>query len=94
MKRSFVITLAVVALFACSTLSAAGSREDRRLQHGKITKNEAQHLVLKKYPGATINKCVLQSGHGQEVWKVEVMKAGTKEVTRMQVNGRSGQVTP
>ncbi len=77
-----------------STNAAGTERENERLQQGKITKNEAQHLVLKQFPGAKINKCVLMPGKEHSVWVLEVVKAGATETTKVQVDGNSGKILP
>ena len=94
MKNSLIPTLLLICTLASASISHAGPREDQRIQQGKITKNEAQHLVLKKYPGATIRKCVLQKSGEHSVWMVELITPGGKNITRVQVDGMSGQITP
>ncbi|MEP6811342.1 MAG: PepSY domain-containing protein [Chthoniobacterales bacterium] len=97
MKRSLPILLAL--LLSCSAAlpsihAAGGARENKRLQEGKITKNQAEHLVLQKYPGAKINKCVLTQSHGHGVWMLDVVKAGTNATAKVQVDGLSGKILP
>jgi uncharacterized membrane protein YkoI len=97
MNRSAHLLSALLAASALvvAPLNAAGTpRENARLQSGKITKNEAQHLVLKKFPGATMKKCVLAGGKDHGVWMLDIVQAGAKEVTKVQVDGRTGQITP
>ncbi|MDQ6862083.1 MAG: hypothetical protein M3032_13140 [Verrucomicrobiota bacterium] len=79
---------------AVSDLHAAGSaRENERLQSGKITRNEAQHIVLKKYPGAEIKKCELKHGKEHSYFAVELRQSGSKSDTKLQVDGRTGQIS-
>ncbi len=97
MKRSLPFLLAL--LFSCSaalpSVHAAGSaRENKRLQQGKITKNEAEHLVLQKFPGAKIKKCVLMQDKGRGIWMLDVIKAGSRETSKIQVDGLSGKILP
>lgn len=92
MKRFLLVV--VTCTLAVSSLSAATARENKRLQQGKITKNEAEHLVLKQFPGATIKRCVLTPGARHSVWAVELVKSGAREVTKLQVDGRSGKILP
>ncbi len=89
-----VLSFVLVCAFAVSSLSAAETRESKRLRQGKITKNEAQHLVMKKFPGARIKKCELKSGNSHSVWVIEMVKAGDRGATKAEVDGRSGKVTP
>jgi uncharacterized membrane protein YkoI len=92
MKRLFFLVIAVA--LAASSLTAASSRENERLREGKITKNEAEHLVLAKFPGATIKKCVLTPAKGHSVWVLDVVKAGAHDITKVQVDGLSGKILP
>jgi hypothetical protein len=96
MKRlfSFTFSLVIAGTLAVSSLSAASSRENERLLEGKITKNEAEHLVLAKFPGATIKKCVLTPGKEHSVWVLDVIKPGTHDTTKVQVDGLSGKILP
>ena len=63
-----VSVVAIVCTIAFSSVSFAKTRENQRLAEGKITKNEAQHLVLKKYPGASVKKCELTAGKEHSIW--------------------------
>jgi uncharacterized membrane protein YkoI len=90
----FVFLIVTVCTFAVSSMSMAGSRENKRLEQGKITKNEAQHLVLNKFPGATIKKCELTPGKDHSVWVVGLVKAGAHDVTQLQVDGLTGKILP
>lgn len=95
MKRSLsVLSVVVICTIAVSSLSAASSRENQRLHERKITKNEAQHLILKKYPGATIKKCELTDEKGQSMWTLQVVKPGGRDATDVKVDGRSGKILP
>ena len=88
-----LLSVALVCIFATTGAVSAGSRENQRLQEGKITKNEAQHLVLKQFPGATIKNCELKTTEGHSVWVVSLIKAGDKTVAKVQVDGLTGKIT-
>lgn len=96
MKTSFyrLLSVALVSIFAATGVLSAGSRENERLQEGKITKNEAQHLVLKQFPDATIKNCDLKMINSHSVWVVSLTKAGDKTVVKVQVDGLTGKITP
>ena len=84
----------IVACFCFSLVFAqSGTRESKRLREGKITKNEAQHLVIKKFPGATIKSCELKTEQGRSVWNVMLIKADKQSATVI-VDGNSGAITP
>ena len=97
MKRSISLVLAGIAVcgMAGSSAQGAGSaRENKRLQEGKITKNQAEHFVLAKYPGAKITKCELKHGKDHSVWVVDIVKPGARDPMQVQVDGRTGKILP
>ena len=96
MKQSprFILSLIVAGSLTASALGQMPSREFERLDQGKITKNQAQHFVLKKFPRATIKKCELRGGKERSVWAVELVKPGEKTVTKVEVDGRTGKILP
>ena len=88
-----LLSVALVSMFAAVGVLSAETRENQRLQEGKITKNEAQHLVLKQFPDATIKNCELKTIKGHSVWVVSFIKAGDKTVAKVQVDGLTGKIT-
>ncbi len=97
MKRSlsFLFALIVSLNAVVPSMNAAGTaRENKRLQEGKITKNEAEHIVLQKFPGAKVTKCELNTSKGHGIWVLEVTKAGANTASKVQVDGRSGKMLP
>jgi hypothetical protein len=85
--------LILIAIFFGVFTAPAETRETTRLREGKITKNEAQHLVIKKFPGATIKSCELKTEQGHSVWVVSLLKAD-KQSAKVMVDGKSGAITP
>jgi uncharacterized membrane protein YkoI len=96
MKNSFyrLLSVVLISIFAATGAVSAGSRENQRLQEGKITKNEAQHLVLKQFPDGTIKNCELKTVANHSVWVVSLTKAGDKTVEKVQVDALTGKITP
>ncbi len=96
MKRSLPFLLALLLSWsALPSAHAAGSaRENKRLQEGKITNNEAEHVVLQKFPGAKVKKCILTQAQGHGVWMLDLVKAGSRQTTKVQVDGLSGKILP
>ncbi len=97
MKRSISFVLAGIAICGMSVSSAHGgdsARENKRLQEGKITKNQAQHFVLAKYPGARIRKGELKEGKDHSVWVIDLVKAGARDPIQVQVDGQTGKILP
>ena len=89
-----VLALVLFASIPLSALAQMSEREFERIDQGKITKNQAQHFALKKFPRATIKKCELRPGKEHSVWAVELVKQGEKNVTKLQIDGRTGKILP
>ena len=96
MKQSFRYTAALLLAitFSASALAEMNSRESKRIEQGKITKNEAQHLVQNAYPGAKINRCELKRSKDHGVWIVDLVKTGENKASRVEVDGRTGKISP
>jgi uncharacterized membrane protein YkoI len=94
MNRSLRYFAAVIAALALlpSVHAQMSARESNRIDKGKITKNEAQHLVENAYPGAKITKCELHGAKGHSMWLVELVKSGSNKTTTVEVDGRTGKI--
>lgn len=91
MNRSFATAIVTLSL-AAAAHAQMSKRESHRIDQGKITKNEAQHLVQNAFPGAKIQHCKLHNVNGHAVWNVDLVKSGQTNATTVQVDGRTGQI--
>lgn len=82
----------VAAFVGGSAFAQMTGRESKRISQGKITKNEAQHLVMQQFPGAKISKCELRNENKHSVWVLDVMKPGSKNAMQVQVDGTTGKL--
>lgn len=96
MKRSlyFISLIAAVCSFAVSSMSVAGSRENKPLEEPKITRGQASRAVLFKYPGSSIEKCELIQGKDHSNWLVDVLQTGAHNSIQVQVDGVTGKILP
>lgn len=86
-----VVILALLAPF--SAFAQMEKAEMDRIAHGKITKNQAQHLVLNKYPGAKIISCDEATANGHLMWKVRFTVTGSNLAERVDVDEDTGKIT-
>jgi uncharacterized membrane protein YkoI len=92
MKPIFHALLLAGLLVVFTPFARAGAREEQRLQTGKITKNEAEHLVLQKFPDATIKSCRLKKENGHSIWQVTFLKANESAPATAHVDGKTGEI--
>ena len=59
--------------------------------NAKITKNEAEHIALKHYPGARVTAAKLEKMRDTWVWSIEIARSNAKPVL-VTVEARTGRV--
>jgi uncharacterized membrane protein YkoI len=80
---------ALVLLLFLSPLTA-GAQDSKS---AKITRDEAQHIALKQYPGARVTAAKLESVHGVLVWSIEVAPSNVKTFA-VAVDAQTGRILP
>ena len=97
MKKFAYAILAIVVgsvLVTSSALAAAEKSDAAPAAAGKkITQNEAQHLVLKKYPGARVVSSEEKTMNGNAVWVVTFMQTGANTAQKVSVDESTGKLT-
>jgi uncharacterized membrane protein YkoI len=58
----------------------------------KVTKAEAEKAALERVPNGTIKEGELEKEKGKLIWSFDMATPGTKEITEVQVDARSGAV--
>ena len=95
-----ILSLVAVAVVGFATSSAfaaepkkAEAKASPAAAETKITKEQAQNLVLKKYIGAQITTCELGTDKGNSVWIVTFTQTGGHAAQKVQVDAQNGKVT-
>ncbi len=83
-----LISLSALSLLLSLSLLAASPRDPKG---AKITRNEAQHIALKHYPGARVTTAELETVHGILVWSIAIAPPNAKAVA-VAVNAQTGRV--
>ena len=84
-----LISLAALSLFVC--LSLVASPIERR-GATKITKNEAEHIALRQYPGTHVQRAKLARLDGEPVWQVELADSQSRQRIQVGVDATTGRV--
>jgi uncharacterized membrane protein YkoI len=97
MKTKTTVAIAVIlGLIAGSlTLATAAEKKHRnaRLQaQAKITRQDAQKTALAKVPGGKVKEAELEEENGKLVWSFDILSPGTKDITEVQVDAKTGEV--
>jgi len=94
-ERDTKITIgsAVAALafvFLCSA-DAAPSQE-QLAKEAKITRSEAEHIAMSKVPDGRVSSGELEREHGTLIWSFDIAKPGTRDITEVQVDAKTGKI--
>ncbi len=68
-----LLSLAALSLLLCFSFLSASPPDPKG--DAKITKNEAEHIALMRYPGARVTAAKLDKVKGRLVWLIEIAPA-------------------
>lgn len=80
--------LALAFLVAFSPFAVASPRHPAT----HITRNEAQHLALRDYPGGRVTAANLDRSRGRPVWQIAIAEPNANAVVHLSVDATSGRV--
>ena len=84
--------VAALLLTAISSLFAEGETDAQLLAQAKISKTQAEHIAMEKVPGAKIQSAEIENEHHALVWSFDMVKTGSKNVTEVLVNAKTGKI--
>lgn len=85
-----LISLTALSCFLCLSWLAASPLDPEG--PAKITKNEAEHIALKRFPGAHVTAAKLETVQGKLVWSVEIAGPKTQPSTAVAVDAVTGRI--
>ncbi|MEY2560176.1 MAG: hypothetical protein QOG51_591 [Verrucomicrobiota bacterium] len=91
MKRitAFVAFITVVAVVGAAV--AAPSQGDL-MKEATVSKSQAEKTALGKVPHGVIKSEELEREHGKLVWSFDIATTGTKNITEVQVDAKTGKI--
>lgn len=94
MKRNvnWIYPCAFTALLALSSATLAAPGEAKLTKQAKISKAEAERIALAKVPQAKIQSAEIEREHNALVWSFDMVKPGSKNVTEVLVNAKTGLI--
>jgi hypothetical protein len=94
MTASKIPFLAIVSIFALSSsLALADQATQAKLQaEAKISEAQARTMALAKVPGGSISSAELEKEHGKLIWSLDIAQVGSKNITEVQVDAKTGKI--
>lgn len=83
--------LIALALSFCLLVSIHAETPAHPPGHAKITKNEAEHIALKQFPGASVASAELKKVHDRLVWELQITPSG-KAASTVKVDAMTGRI--
>jgi uncharacterized membrane protein YkoI len=93
MKRSAVFGLSLGIVLGFTVAASAGQPSEAELmKRAKITKAEAEHIAVAKVPRGSIKSAEIEYEKGHLVWSFDIAQPGTRDITEILVDAKSGRI--
>jgi hypothetical protein len=94
MTASKIPFLAIVSIFALSSSLALADQATQAKLHAeaKISEAQARTMALTKVPGESISSAELEQEHGKLIWSFDIAQVGSKNITEVQVDAKTGKI--
>jgi Peptidase propeptide and YPEB domain len=92
MKKSRIFTVGFALVVAAVTTGQAQPSEAQLMKETKVTKSQAEKTALTKVPDGIIKSAELEREHGLLIWSFDIAKPGTKKITEVQVDAKTGKI--
>lgn len=90
-RISFMALASVLALGSSFAFADAASQA-KLAAEAKISEADARTTALAKVPDGTVSSSELEKEHGKLIWSFDIAKAGSKNITEVQVDAKTGKV--
>jgi uncharacterized membrane protein YkoI len=94
-KGRFIPSMKLLSFFAFAaflSLSSLQANPPNRERNAKITKNEAEHIALKHYPGERVQAAKLATVQGKLIWSLQLTKGKNKSAHEVAVDAMTGRI--
>lgn len=92
MKKTYFAILALALISLTARTGFAQASETELLKQAKITKTQAEQIALAKVPQGKIQSAEIENEHHALVWSFDIVKPGSKDITEVLVNARTGKI--
>jgi uncharacterized membrane protein YkoI len=95
MKTIIVLSIAAAVWITASTTSIFAAKKETQAQlqaEAKVTQAAAEKTALAKVPNGKIKSSELEREHGRLVWSFDISTPGSKNITEVQVNAKTGKI--
>ena len=93
MKKNNLLHFAIALTALLLPISGfAAPSEAELLTQAKITKAQAEKIALARVPHGKIQSAEIENEHHTLVWSFDIVKHGSKDITEVLVNAKTGKI--
>ena len=95
MKTITILSIAAAICVTASTASIFAAQKETQAQlqaEAKVAEAAAQKTALAKVPNGKIKSSELEKEHGKLVWSFDISTPGSKNITEVQVDAKTGKI--
>lgn len=94
MSRPLISALAgtLAVAFLASSVFASEAIPSKLQAEAKVSEAVATATALARVPNGTVSSTELEKEHGRLIWSFDITKPGTKNITEVHVDAKSGKV--
>jgi Peptidase propeptide and YPEB domain len=92
MTKRGILTVSFALVVGILSATPAQTSEAQLIKEAKVTKSQAAKIALTKIRGGIVKSAELEKEHGLLIWSFDVAKPGTKNITEIQVDAKTGRI--
>jgi hypothetical protein len=92
MTKRGILTVSFALVVGPLSAAPAQTSEAELMKEAKVTKSQAEKIALTKIRGGIVKSAELEKEHGLLIWSFDIAKPGTKNITEIQVDAKTGKI--
>ena len=85
-------SLAFIAVLTFAGALLAASSQAELMKEATVSKSQAEKIALGKVPNGVIKSEEIEREHGKLIWSFDIATSGTKNITEVQVDAKTGKI--
>ncbi len=85
-------SLALITVVTFSGALLAASSQADLMREATVSKSQAEKTALGKVPNGVIKSEEIEREHGKLIWSFDSATSGTKNITEVQVDAKTGRI--
>jgi uncharacterized membrane protein YkoI len=92
MTKGGILTVGFALALGVLNAAEAQPSEAQLVKEAKVAKSQAEKTALTKVPDGIVKSAELEKEHGLLIWSFDIAKPGTKNITEVQVDAKTGKI--